>query len=130
MKYIAACVVFFCFAMIVKPVSAQDTGEEIFTVVEDPPVFPGGNQAISAYFGQNIVYPQSAMKDKVEGTVFVTFVVEKDGSVSNVKILKGIHPDCDAEVIRVVSAMPAWTPGKQRGKPVRVQFYLPVAFRI
>jgi len=130
MKYIFATLILACVTVFSQQVSAQETNNEIFTIVEESPTFPGGNQAISAFLSQNLVYPQSALKDKIEGTVYVTFVVEKDGSVSNVKIIQGIHPDCDAEVIRVVKTMPNWTPGKQRGKAVRVQFNLPVKFRL
>lgn len=112
--------------------SAQtpETSEEIFTIVEDQPTFPGGSESLSQYLSNNLQYPETAYNNKVEGTVYVTFVVEKDGTVSNVKIRRGIHPDCDAEVIRVISEMPKWNSGKQRGKPVRVQFNLPVKFRL
>lgn len=109
---------------------AQEASDEVFTVVEEQPTFPGGNAAITAYLSQNLKYPQSAYDAKIEGTVYANFIIEKDGSVSNVKILRGIHPDCDAEVIRVVSEMPKWNPGKQRGQAVRVQFNLPVRFRL
>ncbi len=117
---------FFCF----NTLSAQETTDEVFVVVEESPTFPGGNEAITAYLSQNLQYPKAASDAKIEGTVFVQFIIEKDGSVSNIKILRGIHPDCDAEVIRVVSEMPKWNPGKQRGQAVRVQFNLPVKFRL
>ncbi len=109
---------------------AQEASDEVFTVVEEQPTFPGGNAAITTYLSQNLKYPQSAFDAEIEGTVYANFIIEKDGSVSNVKILRGIHPDCDAEVIRVVSEMPKWNPGKQRGQAVRVQFNLPVRFRL
>lgn len=101
---------------------------EIFTIVEEQPGFPGGESALMQYLGNNIKYPQLARESNIQGTVFVTFVVEPDGSISNVKTLRGIGGGCDEEALRVVKSMPRWTPGKQRGKPVRVQFNLPIRF--
>ncbi len=101
---------------------------EIFTIVEEQPGFPGGEAALMEFLGKNITYPPMARESGIQGTVFVTFVVEPDGSVTNVKILRGIGGGCDEEAIRVVKNMPKWKPGKQRGKPVRVQFNLPIRF--
>ena len=80
------------------------------------------------FLADNIVYPQQAKDNKIEGRVFVSFVVEKDGSISNIKVLRDIGGGCGAEVVRVVKLMPKWKPGTQKGKPVRVQFNLPVQF--
>lgn len=104
--------------------------EEIFTVVEEEPKFPGGMEALYKYLGQNIKYPQLARENGITGKVYVTFVVEKDGSIANPRILRDIGGGCGAEAIRVVKAMPKWSPGKQRGKAVRVQFNLPVNFNL
>lgn len=101
---------------------------EIFTIVEEQPGFPGGEAALMEYLKNNIKYPQLARESNIQGTVFVTFVVEPNGSISNVKVLRGIGGGCDDEAIRVVKNMPSWSPGKQRGKPVRVQFNLPIRF--
>jgi protein TonB len=101
---------------------------EIFTIVEEQPGFPGGESALMDYLKNNIKYPQLARESNIQGTVFVTFVVEPNGSISNVKVLRGIGGGCDEEATRVVKNMPSWTPGKQRGKPVRVQFNLPIRF--
>ncbi|MCK9616271.1 MAG: energy transducer TonB [Lentimicrobiaceae bacterium] len=101
---------------------------EIFTVVEESPGFPGGDESRIKFLQQNITYPQVAKEAGIQGTVFVTFVVEVDGSVSDVRVLRGIGGGCDEEAIRVVKAMPKWTPGKQRGRPVRVQFNMPIKF--
>ncbi|PLW93193.1 MAG: energy transducer TonB [Marinilabiliales bacterium] len=101
---------------------------EIFQIVEDMPSFPGGEEALFEYLQKNIQYPQMAKESNIQGTVFVGFVVEPDGSISNVKVLRGIGGGCDDEAIRVVKSMPRWAPGKQRGKPVRVQFNLPIKF--
>lgn len=104
--------------------------EEIFTVVENEPEFPGGMEALYKYLAQNIKYPQLARENGITGKVYVTFVVEKDGTIANPKILRDIGGGCGAEAIRVVKAMPKWSPGKQRGKAVRVQFNLPVNFNL
>lgn len=104
--------------------------QEIFTVVEDEPSFPGGDEARIRFLQENIKYPQMARESGIQGTVYVTFVVEPDGSVSNVRVLRGIGGGCDEEAIRVINAMPKWNPGKQRGKPVRVQFNMPIKFTL
>lgn len=104
--------------------------EQIFTVVENDPEFPGGMEALYKYLGQNIKYPQLARDNGITGKVYVTFVVEKDGSIANPKVLRDIGGGCGQEAIRVVKSMPKWTPGKQRGKAVRVQFNLPVNFSL
>ena len=104
--------------------------EEIFIVVEDDPEFPGGMDSLYAFIERNLVYPQWAKDNKIEGKVYVSFTVETDGSISNVKVLRDIGGGCGAEAIRVVMKMPKWKPGKQRGKPVRVQFNLPIEFKL
>lgn len=103
---------------------------EIFTVVESMPEFPGGPAKMMEYIAKNIKYPAMARESGIQGRVFVNFVVESDGSVSNVKVLRGIGGGCDEEAVRVVEAMPKWTPGRQRGKAVRVSFNLPVRFTL
>lgn len=104
--------------------------QQIFMVVESMPEFPGGEAALTKYLFENIEYPQMAKESGIQGRVFVTFVVERDGKVTDVKVLRGIGGGCDEEAIRVVKNMPKWTPGKQRGKPVRVQFNLPIKFTL
>jgi protein TonB len=104
--------------------------QQIFMVVESMPEFPGGEAALHQYLAENIKYPQMAKESGIQGRVFVTFVVEKNGKVTDVKVLRGIGGGCDEEAIRVVKNMPSWAPGKQRGKPVRVQFNLPVKFTL
>lgn len=104
--------------------------QEIFTVVESMPEFPGGQQAMMEYIARNIRYPAMARESGIQGRVFVNFVVERDGSVTNVRVLRGIGGGCDEEAIRVVKAMPKWTPGRQRGQAVRVSFNLPVRFTL
>ncbi|MDN5350906.1 MAG: hypothetical protein PWQ54_2302 [Bacteroidales bacterium] len=108
----------------------QTPGEEVFTVVEVMPEYPGGPAAMMNFLANNISYPEQARRDTIQGRVFVNFVVEADGSVSNVKILRGIGGGCDQEAKRVVELMPKWTPGYQRGQAVRVSFNLPVRFAL
>ena len=103
---------------------------EVFTIVEQMPSFPGGDAKMYEYLGKNIKYPQIARETGIQGRVFVNFVVEPDGSVSNVKVLRGIGGGCDEEAMRVVKGMPKWSPGKQRGKAVRVSYTLPVVFKL
>ncbi len=103
---------------------------EIFTVVEEQPGYPGGEEARIGYLQQNIKYPEEAKELGIQGKVFVTFVVEVDGTISDVRVLRGIGGGCDEEAIRVVRSMPKWVPGKQRGVPVRVQFNLPIKFTL
>lgn len=104
--------------------------QEIFQIVEEMPAFPGGEQKLMEYVGKNIKYPQIARESGIQGRVFVGFVVEPDGSVSNVRLLRGIGGGCDEEAMRVIKNMPRWKPGKQRGKAVRVSYQIPVMFRL
>ena len=102
--------------------------EQIFTIVEDQPTFPGGDAALMQYLTNNLRYPTMAREAGIQGTVFVTFVVERDGSITDVRILRGVGGGLDEEAVRVVRNMPRWTPGRQRGQAVRVQFNLPIRF--
>ena len=112
-------------------VEEEDVQEqEIFQIVEEMPAYPGGEQKLMEFVAKNIKYPQIARESGIQGRVFVGFVVEPDGSVSNVKVLRGIGGGCDEEAMRVVKSMPKWKPGKQRGKAVRVSYMLPVNFKL
>lgn len=111
-------------------VPAEIVQDSVFTVVEVMPEFPGGANAMMKYVSENIHYPEIAKNKGIQGRVFVNFVVEKDGKVSDVKVLRGIGGGCDEEAIRVVAAMPNWTPGTQRGEAVRVSFNLPIKFAL
>lgn len=104
--------------------------EGVFVMVEKMPEFPGGNEAMAQYIINNIKYPEQAKKENISGKVYVSFVVEKDGSISRVKVIKGIGGGCDEEALRVVRKMPKWEPGTQHGKPVRVQYTLPLNFKM
>ena len=102
----------------------------IFQVVEEMPEFPGGIAEAMKFLAKNIKYPVAAQEAKIEGRVIVQFVVGRDGSVSDVKVMRGVNPELDAEAIRVVSIMPKWNPGKQRGKAVAVKYTMPIMFRL
>jgi len=114
------------------PVEDQDVQQQqIFVVVEDMPHFPGGEAALMKYLASHIKYPELAKESGIQGTVFINFVVEPpDGHIDHVKVLRGIGGGCDEEAVNVVKNMPKWVPGKQRGKPVRVSFNLPVKFTL
>ena len=101
-----------------------------FTIVEQMPEFPGGQDAMFKFLGENIKYPKEARKQGISGRVFVTFVVEADGEITNIEMLREIGGGCDEEAMRVVSIMPTWEPGYQRGVPVRVGFNLPIKFSL
>ena len=107
--------------------SEEDT---VFQIVDEMPQFPGGENAMMKHVSQNIVYPEEAKEKEIQGRVFVSFVIEKDGSVSNVKVLRGIGGGCDEEAVRAISSMPKWKPGKMKGEPVRVNYQIPVMFKL
>ena len=111
-------------------VSQKDQKEDPFNVVEDMPEFPDGIEAMIQFISNNIQYPADAQKQKVDGRVLVNFVVEKDGSITEVKVIKPTFPSLDAEAVRVVKAMPKWKPGYQKGQAVRVQFTMPINFSL
>ena len=115
--------------------SAQKTvvsqkNQKVYDVAEQMPEYPGGMPAMFEFLMENMKYPKDAEKQKVEGRVMVMFVVETDGSISDVKVAKKTFPSLDAEAVRVVQSMPKWTPGRDKGKVVRVQYTLPVSFRL
>lgn len=109
----------------------QLEGEEIFFIVENMPKFPGGDIALRKYIDENVHYPESAKSKKIEGKVWVQFVIGKDGEVEpgSIKVVKSANPLLDAESIRVVKSMPRWEPGTQAGKPMRVSYTVPISFR-
>lgn len=110
--------------------AAAEVVEEAFVFVESMPSFPGGDKAFLAYMAKGIKYPRKAKNVGAEGKVYLEFVINKDGSVSDIKLIKGIGMGCDEEAIRVLSASPKWSPGKQRGVPLRVKRVMPVYFEL
>lgn len=114
------------------PIVVEDIEEEqqIFQVVENMPEFPGGTAALMAYLRKNIKYPTICQEQGIQGRVVVQFVVNKDGSIVDPEVIKPVNPYLDKEALRVISTMPKWKPGEQRGKPVRVKFTVPVQFKL
>lgn len=104
--------------------------EAIFAVVEEMPSFPGGDAALMSYITKNIKYPSIATENGIQGRVICTFVINRDGKVTNAEVIRSVDPSLDKEALRVINNMPAWKPGKQRGKPVRVKYTLPIVFRL
>ena len=114
-------------------VMAQDKKTVDNTIYDTPevmPEYPGGVQAMMNFIGENVKYPEDAVKNNQSGRVFISFVVEKDGKVSEVKVMRGVCESLDNEALRVVKAMPDWTPGKMNGKAVRVRYTLPIVFKL
>lgn len=108
----------------------EEVADEIFTIVEDQPEPEGGMAAFYAYVNKNIKYPAQARRMGIEGKVFVQFVVERDGTLTEVQAIKGIGAGCDEEAVRVIEGAPKWKPGKQRGRPVKVRMILPITFKL
>ena len=116
--------------LVTEPVKPKEEENKVFEVVEQMPSFPGGMAALMAYLQKSIKYPPVAEENGIQGRVVCTFVVERDGSVTDVRVAKSVDPSLDKEAVRVVSAMPKWIPGKQNGQSVRVKYTLPVTFRL
>ncbi|MDA7729024.1 energy transducer TonB, partial [Flavobacteriales bacterium] len=108
----------------------EEDDEEFFMVVENMPEFPGGDLGLMRYIQKNVKYPAIAKEYNITGKVYVSFIVDKKGSVTNVKIVRGVDKNLDAEAMRVVKSLPKYKPGKQRGKSVRVMFTIPINFTL
>ena len=113
-----------------SPAPKPEVATKVFDVVEEMPSFPGGQGALMQYLASNIKYPVVAQENGVQGRVIVSFVVERDGSISDVKVARSVDPSLDREAQRVVKSMPRWSPGKQNGSTVRVKYTVPVVFRL
>lgn len=116
--------------VVIEEAPVEEKADEIFDVVENMPTPPGGMQGWNKYLSNNLKYPTQARRMGIEGTVYVVFVVNTDGSIQDVDILRGIGGGCDEEAMRVVRNAPAWEPGRQRGRPVRVKMRLPIRFKL
>ena len=110
------------------PVDTAET--KVFDMVEQMPSFPGGPSALFQWLASNIKYPLVAEENGIQGRVIVTFVVERDGSITEVGVVKSVDPSLDKEAVRVTKSMPHWIPGKQKGNAVRVKYTLPITFRL
>ncbi len=117
-------------APVVEEEEEEESAQQIFTVVEKQPEFPGGTAELFKYLSKAIKYPVIAQENGIQGRVVCSFVVNRDGSIVDIQVMRGVDPSLDKEAIRVISEMPKWKPGEQRGKPVRVRFILPVQFRL
>ncbi|MBQ2097956.1 MAG: energy transducer TonB [Bacteroidales bacterium] len=117
---------------VVDVVQEEEVVEEpqVFFIVEDMPEFPGGELALRKYIAENVRYPEMAKENDIQGTVYVRFVVDTDGSVKNVEVIRGVDQLLDKEAIRVVQSLPKWKPGKQRGKAVKVSHSVPIKFQL
>jgi protein TonB len=116
--------------IVVQAEEPKEETDEIFTVVEESAAPKGGMQAFYKFVGEKIKYPAQARRMGIEGRVFVEFVINKDGSLSDVRAIKGIGAGCDEEAVRIVQSSPPWSPGKQRGKPVKQRYTLPIIFKL
>lgn len=113
----------------IEPVKEEEPAEpDFFTIVEDMPSFPGGDAALLKYIAEHVEYPQIAKENGITGVVYVSYIVDKDGSIKEVKVVRGADPFLDKEAVRVVKTLKGYKPGKQRGKPVPVQFTIPIRF--
>ena len=116
--------------VIEAPEIEEEDVDEIFTIVESSPEPPGGYKGFYEEVGKKIIYPKNARRLGIEGKVFVEFVVDKTGELTNIRIVKGINPECDEEAIRVLKTMPKWKSGKQRGRAVKVKMVIPITYKL
>ena len=114
--------------VVVAEEEEEEETAEVFFIVEDMPEFPGGDLALRKYIANAVKYPVIAQENGIQGKVYVTFVVGKDGSINNAQVARGVDPSLDKEALRVVNSLPKWKPGKQRGKPVNVSYTVPINF--
>lgn len=109
---------------------SADTSGQVFAIVEKMPQFPGGEKAINEFISKTLQYPVIAQENGIQGKVVCSFIINQDGSVTDAEVVSGVDPSLDREALRIVSAMPKWTPGTQRGKAVRVKYTMPVTFTL
>lgn len=128
-KFVIAMLTLFA-AFSVQAQEQQKKQGDVYFVVEEMPVYPGGDEALKQLIIDNVKYPEQAMKDKVQGKVYVTFVVNENGGVQDAKVVRGVNSELDAEALRVVKLMEKWTPGKEKGKPVKVSYTIPIQFAL
>jgi len=121
---------FLLFLPLALSLNAQEDKEALHSAPEVQPEYPGGMNSLMEFLGEEIKYPKSAKDQKIEGTVFVTFVIDKSGEVRDAKVMKGLGEGCDEESLRVVNAMPDWKPGSINGEDVNVQLNLPIRFQL
>ena len=130
MKQVLLFIFLFCTLSVSAQSNTTSRTERLFDVVEEMPMFPGGNAALMDFLANNIKYPQVAEENGIQGRVVLTFTVEPDGSLTEVKVVRGVDIALDKEAIRVVKSMPKWIPGKVGGQPVAVKYTLPITFHL
>ena len=132
MKILKNTLFIFFFFSLQNFVFCQNTENDVVSFVDEDPVFPGGMQAFSEFLSSNINYPQRAVNKRIQGKCLVGFIVDKEGNVTDVIVLKKVEKckECDAEAVRVIKLMPQWTPGKVSGKPVKCRYQVPINFRL
>ena len=124
-------VLFFLIACFISQAQEKEQKNgDVFMVVEEMPEYPGGLDGLKSFIVENVKYPEQAKKNKVEGKVFVSFVIDEQGNVTNAKVVRAVNPELDKEALRVVNKMEKWTPGKQKGENVKVQYTLPIQFAL
>ena len=124
-------VLFFLIACFISQAQEKEQKKgDVFMVVEEMPEYPGGLDGLKDFIVENVKYPEQAKKNKVEGKVFVSFVIDEQGNVTNAKVVRAVDPELDKEALRVVNKMEKWTPGKQKGENVKVQYTLPIQFAL
>jgi len=124
-------VLFFLIACFISQAQEKEQKKgDVFMVVEEMPEYPGGLDGLKSFIVENVKYPEQAKKNKVEGKVFVSFVIDEQGNVTNAKVVRAVNPELDKEALRVVNKMEKWTPGKQKGENVKVQYTLPIQFAL
>ncbi|MCX6258464.1 MAG: TonB family protein [Bacteroidia bacterium] len=116
--------------MVVQKEQVVEEAAEVFTIVEEMPMFPGGDDSLRKYIAKSVKYPEVARENGIQGRVYVQFVVNGKGKVEQVKVVRGVDPTLDKEAIRIIESLPGWQPGKQRGKPVKVSFTVPINFKL
>jgi len=124
-------VLFFLFAGFTTQAQEKEQKKgDVYMVVEEMPEYPGGLDGLKNFIVENVKYPEQAKKNKLEGKVFVSFVIDEHGNVTNAKVVRAVDPELDKEALRVVNKMAKWTPGKQKGENVKVQYTLPIQFAL
>ena len=124
--------VLFMLLVLAFPAEAQEKDQkpDVLSMVDEMPEYPGGQEALRTWLAENITYPEEAKNDSIQGIVYVTFIVDEQGKVTDSKLARGASPALDKEALRVVNAMPAWKPGKHKGKEVKVSYTVPISFKL
>lgn len=118
------------FVLCVTAQEKAEVQEELFQAVDEMPEYPGGQDSLLSFISKNVEYPVAAQEKEIEGKVYIGFVVDETGTVTNAKVLRGVDPDLDKEALRVINLLEKWTPGKEKGKAVKVEYTFPISFAL